>query len=376
MIQQVKVLPGAGSIKKIGDVLHESGYKKAFLVTTPGMIRRGQVAEVEESLSKFGIESVIYDKSEADPPSDLVDQGAALCKKEGCDCVVGFGGGSAIDMAKGINALRFNEGSILDYAAKPMKLCHGLIAIPTTSGTGSELSNGAIITDVKSGKKLPIMCLNDMCEVTILDPTLTETMPAHLTRETGLDTFSHAAEAYTSALSSTISGLVCESVMETVVAYLGRAVRDGNDLEARDKMQSAAALGGWMLYCACAHVGHSFAHVTGATLHLVHGNACSYGLPAVLRFISSACPGKVRKIGQILGAEYDGSETPKEIGQKAADAYIAFSASVGFERTPVDFSDELLDQMAEGIVNEAFAGLSPVPVTAEAARQLLVESFR
>lgn len=376
MVQQVRVLPGAGTVRKIGEALKESGYRKAFIVTTPGMVRRGQVADVLNSLSAEGIEAVIYDKTQPDPPSDLVDAGAALCKKEGCDCVIGFGGGSAIDMAKGINVLRFNEGSILDYASKPMKLCHGLIAVPTTSGTGSELSNGAIITDVSSGRKLPIMCIQDMPEIAILDPELTETMPAHVTRETGLDTFSHAAEAYTSVLSNTISGLICESVMETVVAYLGRAVKDGTDKEARDKMQSAAALGGWMLYVACAHVGHSFAHVTGATLHIIHGNACSYGLPAVLRLISSACPEKVKKIGTIVGASYNGTESAEEIGRKAADAYVKFAASVGFERKPIAFSDELLDQMADGIQHEAFAGLSPVPVTKEIAKKLLVESFR
>lgn len=375
LTQQVKVLTGAGCIKEIGQVLKEAGYSKAFIVTTPGMVRRGQIGQVTALLDAEGIGSVIYDKTQPDPPSDLVDAGAALCKEENCDCVLAIGGGSAIDMAKGINVLRFNEGSILDYTTQPMALCHGLITVPTTSGTGSELSNGAIITNVSTGQKLPIMCINNMPEYAILDPELTVTMPVNVTRETGLDTFSHAAEAYTSILSNDVTGLVCESVMESVVANLGAACSDGTNIAARSGMQAAAALGGWMLYNACAHVGHSFAHVTGATLHIVHGNACSYGLPGVLRLISPAVPAKVKRIGEILGAQYTGTETPEEIGNIAAEAYKSFTASVGFNRAPIAVDDTLLDQMADGIVHEAFAGFTPVPVTKDAAMTLLKDAF-
>lgn len=375
LTQQVKVLTGAGCRQQLGELLQEAGYHKAFIVTTAGMVRRGQIGEITQCLDAAGVASVIYDKTEPDPPSNLVDEGAARCKAEGCDCVLAIGGGSAIDMAKGINVLRFNEGSILDYVTNPMALCHGLIAVPTTSGTGSELSNGAIITNAATGQKLPIMCINNMPEYAVLDPELTVTMPAHVTRETGLDTFSHAAEAYTSVLSNDVTGLVCESVMESVVRNLGKACADGNDVAARAGMQSAAALGGWMLYNACAHVGHSFAHVTGATLHIVHGNACSYGLPGVLRLIAPAVPAKVQRIGEIVGATYTGTETPEEIGEKAAEAYKAFAASVGFDRAPIAVDDALYEQMAEGIVNEAFAGFTPVPVTKDVALTLLKETF-
>ena len=368
------MLGGVGCSEKIGELVKEAGYKKAFVVTTSG--RRPLAEKLCGKLSENGIDSVIFDKVLPDPPSDIVEEGTELCKAESCDCVIAVGGGSSIDAAKGINILRFNDGSIIDYATKPMNPCGGLIVIPTTSGTGSELSNGAIITDVKTGAKLPILCFNCMPEYAVLDPELTVSMPASVTRDTGLDTFSHAAEAYTSVMSDSVTGLICESVMRTVAENLKTACEDGSDIAAREKMQSAAALGGWMLYNNCAHVGHSFAHVVGAELHMVHGQACAYGLPAVLRLIASAVPDKIKTIGTILGATFTGEETAKKIGEKTAAAYAEFASSVGLPDTPVfGLDEERYCELADKIVNEPFAGLTPVKVDKAAALKLLKESL-
>lgn len=369
LIQSVKVLTGAGCSSKLSEIIAESGYQKAFVVTTKG--RR----ELAEKLCR-GFECIVFDKVLPDPPSDIVEEGARLCKAEGCDCVLSIGGGSSIDAAKGINVLRFNDGGIIDYATKPMKPCSGLIIVPTTSGTGSELSNGAIITDVKTGAKMPILCFNCMPEYALLDPELTASMPKSVTRDTGLDTFSHAAEAYTSVMSDTTTGLICEAVMCTVANNLANVCNNGSDMVAREKMQSAAALGGWMLYNNCAHVGHSFAHVIGAELHIIHGQACAYGLPSVLRLIAPSVPDKVKRIGEILGAKFSGKESAQEIGDRTAAAYIAFVKLVGLPDIPkFDLSEERIDEMAEKIVNEPFARLSPVKVDKAAAMKIIKESF-
>lgn len=374
-VQSVKIHTGIGAIADIGTLLQEAGYRNAFLVCTKGMVKRGLMAEIQGYLQQAGVDSVIYDEALPDPPAQIVDQGAELCKAKHCDCVVAVGGGSSMDTAKGINILRFNDGSILDYATAPIQPCSGLIMVPTTSGTGSELSNGAVISDPARGVKLPILCVNCMPEYAILDPQLTVSVPPHVTLETGLDTFSHAAEAYTSTLSNPMTDLVCEGVMEYVVTYLPKAIENGADLTARQKMQVAAAIGGWMLYQNCAHVGHSFAHVTGAKLHLVHGVACAYGLPGVLKLIAAAVPDKVRKIGTILGAVYTGTETPEEIGAKAAAAYRAFVAGLHLP-SPEPLAADKIPGLAADIVTEPFAGLCPVPVTQEVAENLLREAFR
>lgn len=375
-VQEVKVLTGAGCVGKIGLVLQEAGYKKAFLVTTKGMVKRGVIGKIEECCKISGIETVVFDEILPDPSSKTVDCGAVICKQENCDCVVAVGGGSSLDAAKGINILRFNEGSILEYANKEIHKCSGLITVPTTSGTGSELSNGAIISDEKNNVKFPIACANCMSEYTILDPELTVSMPAKVTLDTGLDVFSHAVEAYTSVLSNGMTDLVCETVMETVVRYLPIACMDGNNMEAREKLQMAAAIGGWMLYNCCAHVGHSFAHVLGAKKHLVHGTACTYGLPSVLRAISEALPIKVKRIGEILGVHYVGTETQKEIGEMTAQAYLGFTDAMGLTRASSDMirEDEILN-LAYEIEKEAFAGLCPVKVTKNLAEKIIRESF-
>ena len=190
------------------------------------------------------------------------------------------------------------------------------------------------------------------------------------------DLIRYAVEAYTSVLADPMTSVICEAVMRTVAENLKLVCDDGNNIDAREKMQSVAGLGGWMLYNNCAHVGHSFAHVTGAELHIVHGQACAYGLPSVLKLISSAVPEKVKKIGEILGAGFDGNESNEEIGNKTAEAYIKFTKEVGLP--PVkDFglTEKDFDDLAEKIVKEPFAGLTPVKVDKQAALKLLKEAF-
>lgn len=376
-VQEVKVLSGVGCVSKIGLVLQEAGYKKAFIVTTNGMVKRGLIGKIEEYCKMAGVETIVFNEVLPDPSYRIVDCGAAVCKQENCDCVVAVGGGSSLDTAKGINILRFNEGSILEYANKEIHKCFGLITVPTTSGTGSELSNGAIISDDENNIKFPIACSNCMSEYTILDPELTVSMPAKVTMDTGLDAFSHAVEAYTSVLSNGITDLVCETVMENVVRYLPIACLDGSNIEAREKMQMAAAIGGWMLYNCCAHVGHSFAHVLGARKHLVHGTACAYGLPPVLKAVSEVLPEKVKKIGEILGVHYSGEETRKEIGEKASQAYRDFTFGIGLiPASPDMIYESEIPELAGEIATEAFAGLCPVKVTKDLAEELIRDAFQ
>lgn len=173
-----------------------------------------------------------------------------------------------------------------------------------------------------------------------------------------------------------MTDIVCESVMENIVKYLPAAYKNGADMQAREKMQTASAVGGWMLYNACAHVGHSFAHVTGAKQHLVHGNACAYGLPAVLKIIGNAVPQKVKRIGEILGAVYDGREDADKISEKAAEAYKNFVDNLELPEVPkLVLTDTEIEGLAESITTEAFAGLCPVKVTKDIARQMIIEAL-
>ncbi len=373
-VQNIKVLAGAGKIADIGEAVGSAGYKKAMFIHGGSLRRSGVADNVKRSLSEHGVECVDFERVKSDPPADLVDEGARFARENGCDCVIAIGGGSAIDMGKAINMLRFNEGKALDYISKPHVHSPGLFVAPTTSGTGAELSTGSVITDTEHNMKLPLPVYNSMPEAAILDPELTVSMPAAMTMQTGLDAFSHAVEGYCNVMSNMMMDPICEKIMELVAENLPIAVADGSNIQARAHMQAAACMSGWTLTNVYANVGHSLAHVVGANYHIVHGSACSYGLPPVLKHMAPAVPEKVRRIGMILGAKFDSSDTPEQIGQKAADAYIKFRDGLGMP--PVTESGicvEDVDALAELVVHEPFAQLTPVPVDHDAAVRMLKE---
>lgn len=378
LLQKVKVIEKNGALQQLGELMRDGGFHHAFLVCDDGIARMGLAGKIQALLAEQGFTCTLYDKVQPDPPSTLVDEGAALCRDAGCDCVIAVGGGSSIDTAKGINILRFNEGRILDYAdpTKTMNPTRGLIVIPTTSGTGSELSNGLIISDVEKGVKAPILAVEGMSEYALLDPELTQGMPAGLTLTTGLDVFSHACESYMSRFATTLTDMLCEKIMEDVITYLPRAVENGKDITARERMLSAASLGGWMLACASAHVGHSIAHVIGATYHIPHGRACAFSLPPTLEFLAPTLPNKVKKVGQLLGVSFTGEESSTEIGRKTAEAYKHFYERLGLTSLGVDKPDDAkLDALAQAVAHEPLTFICPVEITAENMLPLLKKIF-
>ena len=379
-MQNVKLLVGEGCHTQMGESLKEAGYKNAFVVYDGGVKVAGIIDQVLESLKAAGLTYTEFDKVLPDPPAEVVNEGAELCEKAGCDCVIGIGGGSAIDTAKGINILRVNGGTILEYAdpQKEMKKSPGLMSVPTTSGTGSELSNGLIISDTENNSKVAILVVNGMSEFSVIDPAFSAGMPLGLTIMTGLDVFSHAAEGYTSVLANPMTDMITRSIMQTVVEYLPRAVKDGTDMEARTRMHIAASLGGWMLANASAHVGHSIAHVMGGMYHIPHGACCAYSLPVVLETISAALPEKVKEIGEILGASYNGAESVEEIGKKAAEAYKTFAYETVGVKPVGDYvaNAPAFEELADRVVAEPLAGLSPVEITKDVALEMLEKIFR
>lgn len=371
-LQQVKIVFGCGAVDQLSDVMKTEGFKNAFLVCD-GVVRQlGVLERMEGKLKEAGLSYVIFDEVQPDPPSAIIDKGAKICREAGCDCVVAIGGGSAIDTGKGINLLRFNGGNILDYTSMEHQPGKGLIAIPTTAGTGSELSNGMIVTDTESQKKMAII---EYGEFAILDPELTKSMPASLTTATGLDVFSHAFEAYTSVLSNPMADLVCEKIMQEVCANLPQVLENPDDMDGRLKMIAAASMGGWMLANACAHVGHSLAHVLGAKYHIPHGIACSYTLPVTIEYISDVATAKVKKTGEILGVSFTGTENSLEIGQMTADAYRRFRDEQLHVKPIGEYHCDrsLLEACAEEVVTETFAGFTPKKVTEDDSRKMLKE---
>lgn len=178
LLQEARILYGAGKVQETGALLRRLGVDKALVVCDEGVKKAGIVERVTNSLTQAQVEFALFDKVQADPPSEVVDEGAAFCRAERCGAVIAVGGGSSIDTAKGINLLRCNPGKIMDYAGQKneMKKAGGLVAVPTTAGTGSELSDGLVITSPEH-VKCPILATNAMAEYIVLDPLLTVGLP-------------------------------------------------------------------------------------------------------------------------------------------------------------------------------------------------------
>lgn len=374
LYQRVKVIYENESIKQIGNVVSLIKAKKPFIVCGKGVTNAGILKKVTDILDKNNIDYYIFDGVLSDPPIDIVETAAQLCKDNNCDCTIAVGGGSSMDTGKAVNMLRFNEGPLMRFTdfSTPMNPSPGLILIPTTSGTGSELSDGMVITS-EDGTKCPILAPNAMADYAIIDPTLMTSMPTNLTIATGLDTFAHVVESYTSKVTNDMIGFFTEKAIDEVIRWLPVAVQDGSNLEARGHMAISCCVGGWMLGYGHTHAGHSFGHTIGAMFHVPHGVACAFALPYVLEFNAVAMPKQVKYIGEKLGAKFNGKETPDKIGEITRDAALNFIYDIVGLQSPklFNYDESRLEELAEAVAKEMFQMFQPRKMTKEDALKIL-----
>ena len=366
MYERVKVLFGNGAVNQLGELANHIGGKKALIISDPGMKGTGIVEKVEKGLSSENIPYVIFDGNEPNPLISACEAAYELCIKESCDFIIGVGGGSNIDCAKGVNILRFNEAPLIQYAngAKPFDVGTGLIIIPTTAGTGSEMSDGSILSD-ENHIKQNFIADRAFTEYAVLDPELMVGMPPKLTAYTGLDALTHAMESYTGTLTNGFVQFFAEKTIDTIAEYLPRAVENGNDMEARGKMAVAAAIGGYLLIYGHTHAGHSIGQTIGGYFNIPHGMACAYAAPWVLEFNASAVPEFTKYIAKALGAEFKGGETPAEIGVKAREAFIDFrdnKCKIPSIKT-FEYDESKFDEIAKVCEEEFFQQFNPKKMT-------------
>lgn len=385
MVQPVQVVYSEHLAQSLVSICDRERYTRVLLVTDSVIRSLAPVQEAITVLEQTGRQIAIFDSVHADPHIATVDDGAARYLEHQADCILAIGGGSVLDVARGIAIVATHGGSIADYVElsgssgqprrRATKRCQGLISVPTTSGTGSELSNALIVTD-EHGQKLAVLADNATSTYAVLDPTLTLNLPQRMTIASGLDAFCHAAEGYLSTLANPITDAIDEKVMFLLYNYLPRAVADGSDLEARRRVMIAASLAGWSLNQAGTIVGHSIAHVLGAQHHIVHGEAVGYALPAVVAFVADVRKHKVREIGKILGAQIPDHAPLDQVRAIVVRAIMEFRDSMLGLHPFEDYgmSHEALVSYAPAVVNERFAGNTPKPIdTADAA--WLLERF-
>lgn len=377
MLQKVKVVCTGDLAGTLLEILQTEGYARPLVITDGFVVTMPLVQSAIAAMRDAGVDVAVFDQVQSDPLSGTVAAGVEAFETHQADSIIAVGGGSSMDVARGVNIVRVNGGNIIEYTdpAKPIADCPGMIAVPTTSGTGSEVSNALVVTDETSGQKLAVLADPAVSEYAVLCPDLTLSVPERMTIATGLDAFGHAAEGYLSNLSSPITDAVCEKIMFLLYNYLPRAVHNGADREARERVMVAATLAGMMLNNAGTIAGHSIAHVLGSKYHIVHGEAVAYALPGVMEFVAPVKPHKVREIGQILGAVYPENAPDEQTSVIAVRAFKQFRDQMlglhPFSDYGVD-QEELLGN-AQSVAEERFAGNTPRAITVDDARDLLAK---
>ncbi|MCL1829396.1 MAG: iron-containing alcohol dehydrogenase [Oscillospiraceae bacterium] len=367
--QVAPVLFGCGAVAELGDKVKEQGGSKALCVYDSGVAASGISDKVIGILKKAGIEAVPFDKIAPEAPNTEIDKNAEFVRSCGADCVVGIGGGTAMDTAKLYSILLKNPPPIDQYYASKIgpgpKIAHApLILIPTCSGTGSEATGIGVVHDMKINKKEAIFCFANQA---ILDPELTITSPPKVTAFTGMDALCHAVEAYTSVGASPKSDLLALDAMRRISANIERAFKNGNDIEARTELSIASNFAGSAFWDASVHFGHAIAHTFGLEFNVPHGIACALVMPEVVVFSEEALPGRIADIHKALGAP-KGVSTADFIREMMRKVEIPSMASLGHSR-------EQVLALAEACMFDWFVIMSPFKVDAGVMAKVLAAVY-
>ncbi len=383
------ILFGIGAAGRTGSELRKLGCTKVLAVFDRGVEQAGVAEKVLQSIRDAGIGVVIYNNVQADPPVWSVEEAGALGAKEGVDGVVGIGGGSSLDTAKGAKLLQTNPPPLRQYFGRTgvvTKPSVPLIVIPTTAGTGSECTPGGTITDTERNIKTNISGVGCAVNLGIVDPELSANLPRSVTASTGLDALCHCVESYTSAMANSISTVLGREGIRLVGQYLVRACEHGAaDMEARAGMAKAATLGGMAMSGAFCHLCHDIGRSLGAKFHVPHGNGCAVTLPQVLEIIAPVKTEEVRYIARCLGAELSGDADAAAVGKAAYDAAHKLLKDTGLKNLrELGLSrEELLAVVPDEVVMQiemeikAFGGIAPppLPVTKELVAEIINRAY-
>jgi alcohol dehydrogenase len=290
----VKILSGAGAVSNIPYEMSLMGCKRAMIVTDKGIVGAGLIDIVKEAFGDKDREiGFIFDETPPDSSNRVVNKLAKLFEEKKCDCFIAVGGGSPMDTAKGANIV-VSEGSDdllklqgVDNVSKDLR---PMIAVPTTAGTGSEVTKVAVIYNEEANCKMSFVADKLYVNVAVLDPAFTATMPPKITAATGMDALTHAMEAYTCTQKNPVSDAYAKEAIELTRKYLVRATENGKDEEARLGMANAALLAGIAFSNSMVGLVHSLAHATGGACHVPHGMANAIFLPWVLEFNAEKAP--------------------------------------------------------------------------------------
>ena len=306
---------GLGSLENLKEL---KGKKAAFIIGGGSVQKNGVLERAQNYLKEVNIESVVFSGVEADPSIETVIKGAEFLTQEQPDIIIGLGGCSAIDAAKGMWIYYEYPDSKLEelkelFAVKKLRKKAIMVAIPTTSGTGTEITGLAVITDREKGTKYPIVSYELTPDMAIIDGELSASMPENVTANTGLDALSHGVEAYASNISERYSDTLAKSAIELVFKNLLTAVSEGSNLEVRQAMHDASCMAGMSFNNVWLGIVHSMSHQIGGTFGIPHGCGNAILMPNVIRYNSKETE-KYTDLAQMIG-----KSTAEEFAQAVSD---------------------------------------------------------
>lgn len=351
-----KVVFGPGKLSTVGAEAAALQARRVLIVTDPGIARTTAVNRAAASLRDSGLEVVIFDEVRENPTTTDVARCVAAAREGDIDLIVGLGGGSSMDTAKGANFLLTNGGEMKDYwgvnkATKPML---PLIAVPTTSGTGSECQSFALIADAETHAKMACGDIKAAARVAILDPELTLTMPTAVTAHTGIDAIAHALETAVCNKADEVSLAYSKAGWQLLDSALEQVINEPGNLEARARMQLGAAFAGTAIENSMLGIAHSCANPLTAHYGIVHGQAVGTMLPEVIAFNQRS-----EAVAAVYKSLFPGDLNARIRSHLAVSNMDRSLGSLGVER-------EKLSHLAEEAAKQWTAQFNPVPVDASA----------
>jgi len=360
-IAQPTLLVGPGSSARLGQAVAGFGHTRILIVTDSIIAKLGLLNGLTDALTAGGSQYVVFDEITPDAPIPLIEKGITFYKEHGCDAIVAVGGGSSIDAAKAIAVAIANPKPLRKLAGylKGFYRPVPIYAVPTTAGTGSEVTVAAVISDPERQAKLVIVDPRMVPKMAALDPSLMTGLPPHITAATGIDALTHAIEAFVGNWCTPYSDGMALSAVGLIFENLRTAYRDGSNLEAREKMALASTYAGFAFTRANVGYVHAIAHQFGGKYHTPHGLANAIMLPLVLKYSSSAITERLALLAvrARVGTEGEDSEV---LAQKFLDAVDQLNTDLGIPTYLAALKAADIPELARAACHEAHTGY-PVP---------------
>ena len=361
-IPQPTLLVGPGSSARLGQAIAGFGHSKILIVTDSIISKLGLLNSLTDALTAGGAQFVVFDEITPDAPIPLIEKGIAFYQSHDCDAIVAFGGGSSMDASKAIAVSVANPHKSLHQLAgyfKGLRTPVRVYAVPTTAGTGSEVTVAAVISDPQTHKKLVIVDPRMVPKMAALDPSLMTGLPPHITAATGIDALTHAIEAFVGHWTTPYSDGMALSAVGLIFENLRTAYRNGKDLAAREKMSLASTYAGFAFTRANVGYVHAIAHQFGGLYHTPHGLANAIMLPLVLKFSSPAITERLALLALRAKVGKPG-EADEVLAQKFLDAVDQLNHDLGIPTTLEALREEDIPALAKAACWEAHTGY-PVP---------------